>query len=177
MATLGPVYTIGHSTRTIAEFAALLQTASVQLVVDIRSFPRSRTNPQFNLDALPNALAPWQLDCVSLPELGGRRGKAHSVAPDVNGFWINTSFHNYADYALSAEFVDGLKSLECLSRKRPCAIMCSMKGSQVMAASRLKATWKTRTACAGERFSSGLSQAGAKGSSSASEPSSTEPRG
>ena len=125
MAALNPVYTVGHSTRTVAEFVALLQAGNVQLVVDIRSFPRSRTNPQFNLDALPDALAPWQLDSASLPQLGGRRGKSHSVPPDVNGFWINASFHNYADYALSAEFNQGFKSLESLSQERSCAIMCS----------------------------------------------------
>ena len=70
-----PVYTVGHSTRSIAEFVALLQRGRVELVVDIRTTPRSRTNPQFNLDALPEALSTWQIGHVLIAELGGRRYK------------------------------------------------------------------------------------------------------
>lgn len=120
-----PVYTIGHSTRSIAEFVELLKAGRVELVVDIRSFPRSRTNPQFNLDALPEALAAWQIDHRRIVELGGRRRKSEIVPPDVNRFWINQSFHNYADYALSDEFRVGFSQLTELSRERRCAIMCS----------------------------------------------------
>ena len=120
-----PVYTIGHSTRSIDEFVELLKAGRVELVVDIRSFPRSRTNPQFNLDALPEALAAWQIGHQRIAELGGRRKKSEIVPPDVNGFWINQSFHNYADYALSDEFRTGLSCLTELSRERRCAIMCS----------------------------------------------------
>ena len=98
------VYTVGHSTRTIPEFVELLNKGPVELVVDIRSVPRSRTNPQFNLDALPEALAAWQIGHMQIPELGGLRRKSKIVPPEVNGFWINQSFHNYADYALSGEF-------------------------------------------------------------------------
>jgi uncharacterized protein (DUF488 family) len=68
-----PVYTVGHSTRSIAEFVALLKTGNVDLVVDIRSTPRSRTNPQFNLDTLPDTLAARQIGYVRIAELGGRR--------------------------------------------------------------------------------------------------------
>ena len=120
-----PVYTIGHSTRSIAEFVELLRHGRVELVVDIRSFPRSRTNPQFNLDALPEALAAWQISHTRIEELGGRRKKSKTVPPEVNGFWINQSFHNYADYALSDEFRRGLSHLAELSGARRCAIMCS----------------------------------------------------
>ena len=120
-----PVYTIGHSTRSIAEFVELLRHGRVELVVDIRSFPRSRTNPQFNLDALPEALAAWQISHTRIEELGGRRKKSKTVPPEVNGFWINQSFHNYADYALSDEFRAGFSQLTELSRERRCAIMCS----------------------------------------------------
>ena len=120
-----PVYTIGHSTRSIAGFVELLRHGRVELVVDIRSFQRSRTNPQFNLDALPKALAAWQIGHQRIAELGGRRKKSEIVLPDVNGFWINQSFHNYADYALSDEFRAGLSQLTELSRERRCAIMCS----------------------------------------------------
>ncbi|MEG3145199.1 DUF488 domain-containing protein [Sphingomonas sp. RT2P30] len=120
-----PVYTIGHSTRSIAEFVELLRRGRVALVVDIRSTPRSRTNPQFNLDALPEALSARQIGHQRIAELGGRRKKSEIVLPDVNGFWINQSFHNYADYALSEEFRAGFSRLTKLSRERRCAIMCS----------------------------------------------------
>ena len=120
-----PVYTIGHSTRSIAEFVELLKTSRVELVVDIRSTPRSRTNPQYNLDALPEALAAWQIGHARIEELGGRRKKSKIVPSEVNGFWTNQSFHNYADYALSDEFRVGFSRLTELSSERRCAIMCS----------------------------------------------------
>ena len=120
-----PVYTVGHSTRTVSVFVELLNQGRVEQIVDIRSVPRSRTNPQFNLDTLPEALAPWRISHTQIPELGGLRRKSKIVPPEVNGFWLNQSFHNYADYALSAEFQLGLSRLLELSRKRRCAIMCS----------------------------------------------------
>ena len=120
-----PVYTIGHSTRSVVEFVELLRHGRVELVVDIRSTPRSRTNPQFNLDALPQALADWQIGHTRIEGLGGRRNKSKTVPPEVNGFWINQSFHNYADYALSDEFRAGFSQLTELSRERRCGIMCS----------------------------------------------------
>jgi uncharacterized protein (DUF488 family) len=95
------------------------------MVVDIRSVPRSRTNPQFNLDALPEALASWQIGHTQIKELGGLRGKSKTVSVEVNGFWNNQSFHNYADYALSGEFRIGLSRLLELSLDRRCSIMCS----------------------------------------------------
>ena len=119
------VFTIGHSTRTIPEFVDLLGKGRVELVVDIRSVPRSRTNPQFNLDTLPDALAAFQIGHTRIAELGGLRGKSKTVPPEVNGFWINQSFHNYADYALSDKFHTGLAQLLELSEGRRCAIMCS----------------------------------------------------
>ena len=120
-----PVYTVGHSTRSIVDFVELLKQGRIDLVVDIRSTPRSRTNPQFNLDALPEALSTWQIGHVRIAELGGRRTKSKVVAPEVNGFWTNQSFHNYADYALSSEFRLGFSRLIKLSGERRCAIMCS----------------------------------------------------
>ncbi len=120
-----PVYSIGHSTRTIPEFVDLLRVGSVEMVVDVRSIPRSRTNPHYNLDALPGELARWQIGHVQIPELGGRRIKSKNIPPEINGFWTNQSFHNYADYALTDEFSVGLSQLDELSRERRCAIMCS----------------------------------------------------
>lgn len=120
-----PVFTIGHSTRTIPEFVDILRTGSVQLVVDIRTIPRSRTNPQYNEDVLPNALGEWQVGYRRIAELGGLRGRSHDVPPELNAFWENKSFHNYADYALSDQFEDGLDQLLELSSERTVAIMCS----------------------------------------------------
>src|SRR3954453_13119658 len=99
-----PFYTIGHSTRTIEEFVAALRTGRVQVVVDIRTIPRSRTNPQFNEDLLPGNLASYQVHYRRIAALGGLRGKAKDVPTEVNGFWKNASFRHYADYALSDVF-------------------------------------------------------------------------
>jgi uncharacterized protein (DUF488 family) len=120
-----PFYTIGHSTRSIAEFVALLRVGEVALVVDIRTVRRSRTNPQFNSEVLPESLAAFGIGYDYIAELGGLRGKAHDIPPTLNAFWINQSFHNYADYALSAEFHGGLTRLVSLGRQRRCAVMCS----------------------------------------------------
>lgn len=120
-----PVYTIGHSTRTIEAFVELLRAGGVQLVVDIRSVPRSRTNPHYNLDALPEALAEWQIGHTRIEELGGLRGKSKTVPPELNGFWTNQSFHNYADHALTEDFRRGLARLTELADERPTAIMCA----------------------------------------------------
>lgn len=120
-----PFYTIGHSTRTIEAFVGLLRVAEVTLVADIRSIPRSRTNPQYNRDMLPDALAAFQIDYQHIVELGGLRGKTKAVAADTNGFWEHRSFRNYADYALTPAFRDGLDELIALGRKQRCAMMCS----------------------------------------------------
>lgn len=120
-----PFYTIGHSTRSIAEFIALLRMADVTLVVDIRTIRRSRRNPQFNGDVLPRSLSPFGIGYEHIAELGGLRDKARDIPPSLNALWINQSFHNYADYALSGQFLVGLDKLTSLGRQRRCAIMCS----------------------------------------------------
>jgi uncharacterized protein (DUF488 family) len=120
-----PIFTIGHSTRTIEEFVELLRAGRVEMLVDIRSTPRSRTNPQYNLDALPEALSNYQVGHVRIAELGGRRPKSKTVPPEVNAFWKNQSFHNYADYALTDDFRAGLAQLRALADERRCAVMCS----------------------------------------------------
>jgi len=122
---LPPVYTIGHSTRTIDAFVDLLRVAGVRRLVDIRGIPRSRTNPQYNLDTLRATLAARQIDHAFIPELGGRRGRQKNVATEVNGYWENDSFHNYADYAMSRAFRGGLAQLSALADEASCAIMCS----------------------------------------------------
>jgi hypothetical protein len=73
-------FTIGHSTRTIAEFVDLLRESGVVIVIDVRSMPRSRTNPQFNQQSLPEALEPWQIGYEHIAELGGLRGRSRLIA-------------------------------------------------------------------------------------------------
>jgi uncharacterized protein (DUF488 family) len=115
-------YTIGHSTRSVSELVALLKTAGVIQLADVRAIPRSRTNPQFNIDALPRELATSGLGYEHFPELGGRRGRsAHSP----NDFWENDSFRNYADYAATEAFRGGIERLRKLGRDQPTAIMCA----------------------------------------------------
>ncbi|HET7730691.1 MAG TPA: DUF488 domain-containing protein [Usitatibacter sp.] len=121
-----PFFTIGHSTRTLEEFVALLEPNGVRRVIDVRSVPRSRTNPQYNKDSLPASLAPHGIGYEHIAALGGLRGRKADVPPEVNGFWENRSFHNYADYAMSsAAFREGLERLLQLGRRERCAIMCA----------------------------------------------------
>ena len=120
-----PFFTIGHSTRAIPEFVALLRAAEVQLVVDIRSIRRSLTNPQYNEDLLGSNLAAYQVGYLPIPRLGGRRKREKAVDQKLNSFWKNRSFHNYADYALTNEFMEGLEQLLALGSSKRCAIMCA----------------------------------------------------
>ena len=94
-------------------------------MIDVRTVPKSRRNPQYNEDALGEELAPYQVGYQRIAGLGGLRGKSSDVPPDVNAYWSNQSFHNYADYALSAEFHAALEQLMRESEERPCAIMCA----------------------------------------------------
>ena len=119
-----PFFTIGHSNRTLEELVELLEEREVRLVVDIRKMPRSRANPQFNKETLPEALAAFDIGYEHVAALGGLRGKGKAISQDVNEFWENKSFHNYADYALSEDFHAGLEHLIELGSERRCAMMC-----------------------------------------------------
>lgn len=125
MTELPPVFTIGHSTRSIPEFVDVLRSGPAGFVVDVRTVPKSRRNPQYNEEVLGEELAPYQVGYTRIANLGGLRGKSHKVPPEVNGFWENQSFHNYADYALSDEFAAALDELLAISADRRCAIMCA----------------------------------------------------
>jgi uncharacterized protein (DUF488 family) len=120
-----PFYTIGHGRRPLAEFVDLLRSVEVMLLVDVRTVPRSRANPQYNRDVLPESLAPFGIGYEHIAALGGLRGRVREVPPDVNAFWDNESFHNYADHAMSERFREGLSHLRELGRDRSCAIMCA----------------------------------------------------
>ena len=120
-----PFYTIGHSTRSIGEFVDLLTPQRIRLVVDVRTIPRSRTNPQYNAEALAKALSEFQIGYAYISALGGLRGKTRDVPADTNALWENQSFHNYADYATSEEFRSGLTRLRELGHTTICATMCA----------------------------------------------------
>ena len=118
-------FTIGHSTRSVGEFVDLLRPQEVKLVVDVRTIPRSRTNPQYNAVKLAKALSEFEIGYEHIAELGGLRGKTRDVPADANAFWENQSFRNYADYAMSHEFRSGLARLRELGHGTTSAIMCA----------------------------------------------------
>ena len=118
-------YTIGHSNRPIEAFIALLREAGVDLLVDVRTIPKSRHNPQFNADALEHALRGVSIGYRRIAELGGLRAARKGGGPSPNGFWENESFRNYADYAATPSFRAGLEELRALGCAQSCAIMCA----------------------------------------------------
>ncbi len=117
-----PVFTIGHSTRPIEDFIALLQAHKIQLLADVRTVPRSRHNPQFNRDTLPDSLRPAHIDYLHMPELGGLR---HARKDSTNTAWRNLSFRGFADYMETPEFEQGLDRLIEEAQTRRVAIMCA----------------------------------------------------
>ena len=119
------IFTIGHSTRTLADFMALLRAVDATLLVDVRSSPRSRTMPQFNGDTLPDSLAAAGVVYRHLRALGGRRHHRKGAPPSLNTYWRVAAFRNYADYAETDEFRAGLDALRALARDDRCAIMCA----------------------------------------------------
>jgi len=116
------VLTIGHSTRTIEEFTDLVLAHGVQLVVDIRTIPRSRRNPQFNEGTLAASLKESGIDYVRLKELGGLR---HPMKDSKNMGWRNLSFRGFADYMQTPQFETGINELIRLAQDRSVAIMCA----------------------------------------------------
>ncbi|MGO8806385.1 MAG: DUF488 family protein [Candidatus Bathyarchaeia archaeon] len=116
------VFTIGHSTRTVDEFIGLLKTYGVALVVDVRTVPRSRHNPQFNKETLPASLKPFGIRYIHMPEIGGLRRPKHD---SVNLAWKNMGFRGYADYMQTKEFTDNLLKIVALSRENCLALMCA----------------------------------------------------
>ncbi len=117
--------TIGHSNRSLDEFIDMLREARVAVLIDVRSFPRSRANPAFNIDRLPTELAKVQIGYRHCPALGGRRKKQPAVDEWVNALWRVQSFHNHADYALGVDFEDALAEVVELGRHGRVALMCS----------------------------------------------------
>ena len=120
--TLPVVMTIGHSTRTLAELIHLLKVHGVSRVVDVRTVPRSRHNPQFNKTSLPRLLKKAGLGYVHIPTLGGLR---HAKRDSINVGWRNASFRGYADYMQTPEFRQALEELIRLADQDRLALMCA----------------------------------------------------
>lgn len=117
-----PVFTVGHSTRPIDEFIELLRENRIERLVDIRTIPRSRRNPQFNSATLAKSVEDKGVSYVHLKELGGLR---HPRRDSTNIGWENAGFRGYADYMQTAEFEQGLRRLLELCEGKRCAVMCA----------------------------------------------------
>ena len=119
---MSTIYTIGHSTRTIDQFIALLKAHGIQELVDVRTVPKSRHNPQFSSDALADSLRQAGIRYRHLGALGGLR---HAHKDSINTGWENASFRGFADYMATPEFQTGLQELETLAERQVVAIMCA----------------------------------------------------
>ena len=116
------IWTIGHSTRPIGEFIALLEKNSTAMLVDVRRFPGSRRHPQFGSEALSQALNTAGIRYDAFPDLGGRRPPHPN---STNTAWRNASFRGYADYCETAEFRDAMARLVAVARRESTTIMCA----------------------------------------------------
>ena len=122
MAPLSTIWTIGHSTKPIGDFTGLLCTHAINLLVDVRTVPRSRHNLQFNIETLAVSLKTSGLCYLHVPALGGLRKPRKD---SINDGWRNVSFRGYADYMQTAEFRDALEALMTHGRQGSLAIMCA----------------------------------------------------
>lgn len=118
----GAVFTVGHSTLPIERFVAVLQAYGIERVVDVRTIPRSRHNPQFNEDVLADSLAAAGIEYVHMRELGGLR---HARKDSPNAGWRNASFRGYADYMQTEAFEAALEALIEMSREKRLVLMCA----------------------------------------------------
>lgn len=116
------MFTVGHSTHPIEEFVDLLRAHGVEQIVDVRSIPKSRHNPQFGEDQLQVSLPAHEIAYVRVEGLGGLR---HTTKDSVNGQWRNASFRGYADYMQTDGFAAGIDKLLALAAERTTAIMCA----------------------------------------------------
>ncbi|HEV2108649.1 MAG TPA: DUF488 domain-containing protein [Thermomicrobiales bacterium] len=117
------IYTIGHSTRPLEELIGLLHRYGVATLADVRAMPRSRRNPQFNIEELTIAVPPTGIAYAHLPRLGGLRRGLGAGSPNTG--WRNASFRAYADYMQTADFARGLDELHALAATGTVALMCA----------------------------------------------------
>lgn len=116
------IFTIGHSTRPVDKFINLLEIFNIEMVADVRTIPKSRHNPQFNLDDLSDALETQGIGYVHLAGLGGLR---QTTIESINTGWENPSFRGYADYMQTLEFVTSLEQLIAIANEKVTVVMCA----------------------------------------------------
>lgn len=116
------IYTIGHSTRPIADFIDLLRSYQIEMLIDVRTIPKSRFNPQYNGESLNSVLKDSHIRYQHLTKLGGLR---HAIKDSVNIGWRNLSFRGFADYMQTSLFKEGLEELEAIGKEYNSAIMCA----------------------------------------------------
>jgi uncharacterized protein (DUF488 family) len=119
---MNPVYTIGHSTRTIEEFIRILQSYAIETIVDVRTIAASRHNPQYNEEDLCKSLSQKGIGYIHCKGLGGLR---HTTKASINTAWENASFRGYADYMQTTQFQENLDRLIDMSKHKLTAIMCA----------------------------------------------------
>jgi len=116
------IFTIGHSTHPLEDFLTLLGEHGIQMLADVRTVPRSRHNPQFNIETLPDSLTGAGIGYAHLKELGGLR---KTVPDSVNGGWRSAAFRGYADYMQTDAFTIALDGLITMANEKRVAIMCA----------------------------------------------------
>jgi uncharacterized protein (DUF488 family) len=116
------IFTIGHSTRPFDKFLEILETFHIEIVADIRTIPKSRHNPQFNIDSLKDGLEAHGIGYIHMVGLGGLR---HTTVDSINTGWKNPSFRGYADYIQTLEFLNSLRQLLTIVNEKVIAIMCA----------------------------------------------------
>lgn len=120
--SLPTIWTVGHSTRPIAAFLELIESAAITLIVDVRRFPASRRYPHYNQHPLAEMLATARIGYLALPILGGRR-QPHQDSPHTA--WRNSSFRGYADYMDTEQFRQGIDQVESVAANERIALMCA----------------------------------------------------
>ncbi len=123
MANHPVIYTVGHSNRRIEDLLAILKARNIGTLVDIRTIPKSRFNPQFNTGEIGKSLKAEGIDYLHMPSLGGLRKSIGAASPNMA--WENASFRGFADYMQTSEFEPGLASLIAITSKSTIAIMCA----------------------------------------------------
>ena len=120
----GTIWTLGHWTSPVDAVLATLRSAEIDELVDVRKLPGSRRSPQFDAEEMTRWLGGAEIGYRRSAELTGRRPKQRDVDPQLNAGWQNTSFRNYADHTLSAEYEQGIEELEALAAEHHVAVMC-----------------------------------------------------
>ncbi|MGP5320637.1 DUF488 domain-containing protein [Brachybacterium paraconglomeratum] len=120
----GTIWTLGHWTSPVDAVLATLRSVEIDELVDVRKLPGSRRSPQFDAEEMTRWLGGAGIGYRRTAELTGRRPKQRDVDPQLNAGWQNTSFRNYADHTLSAEYEQGIEELEALAAEHHVAVMC-----------------------------------------------------